>query len=42
MIEYAEKSFKGTIDSYKSNLSKTFLKALREIDGEEIFLSKYL
>ena len=35
MIEYAEKSFKGTIDSYKSNLSKTFLKALREIDGEE-------
>ena len=35
MIEYAEKSFKGTIDSFKSNLSKTFLKALREIDGEE-------
>ena len=35
MIEYAEKTFKGTIDSFKSNLSKTFLKALREIDGEE-------
>ena len=35
MIEYAEKSFKGTIDSFKSNLSKTFLKAIREIDGEE-------
>ena len=35
MIEYADKSFKGTIDSFKSNLSKTFLKAIREIDGEE-------
>lgn len=35
MIEYAEKSFKGTIDSFKSNLSKTFLKALREVDGEK-------
>ena len=35
MIEYADKSFKGTIDSFKSNLSKTFLKAIREVDGEE-------
>ena len=35
MIEYAEKSFKGIIDSFKSNLSKTLLKAVREIDGEE-------
>ena len=32
MIEYAEKSFKGTIDSFKSNLSKTFLKVLKHLN----------
>jgi len=35
MIEHAEESFKGSINSYKSNLSKTFLKAVRKIDGEK-------
>tara|TARA_B100002052_G_scaffold245543_1_gene231357 strand:- start:57 stop:1184 length:1128 start_codon:yes stop_codon:yes gene_type:complete len=35
MLDYVKDSYKGTIDSFKSNLSKTFLKALREIDGEE-------
>ena len=35
MIEYEEKSFKGTIDSFKSNISKTFLKVIREIGGDK-------
>ena len=35
MVDYAEKSFEGTIESWKGNLSKTFLKAMREVDGEK-------
>ena len=30
-----EKKYKGTIESWTQNLSKTFLKAMREIDGED-------
>jgi len=28
-------SYSGTLESWISNVSKTFLKAMREIDGEE-------
>ena len=35
MNDYVENKYKGTIDSWKGNLSKTFLKAIREIDGEK-------
>ena len=28
-------SYKGTLDSWKGNLSKTFLKAMREVDGQD-------
>ena len=35
MNDYVENKYKGTIDSWKGNLSKTFLKAIREINGEK-------
>jgi len=28
-------SYKGTLDSWTGNLSKTFLKAMREVDGQD-------
>ena len=34
MRDYLE-SYEGTLDSWIGNLSKTFLKAMREIDGDE-------
>ena len=35
MNDYVDNKYNGTIDSWKGNVSKTFLKALREIVGEE-------
>ena len=35
MNDYVDNKYNGTIDSWKGNVSKTFLKAIREIDGEK-------
>jgi len=35
MNDYVENKYKGRIDSWKGHLSKVFLKAVREIDGDK-------
>ena len=35
MKDYVDNKYKGTLDSWKGHLSKVFLRAVREIDGEK-------